>query len=228
MMRFLLVLTAISGFCTFPLQARTLEYGLEGISDSLRLSVNYIMQSLLPFEGEHFVLNERLSIDCAGITESLCSDLEQIGTARGQLDYGLLRQAWLANFLGTRGHRGNETIMTDSLEEFKQRSGFEGWTSTVIDSRVKRVRRRLSRGFIDQRRVSIAETLSDAGEVRETEVAIERIQQQGNFEFYTYNQYGSMVLESEFPAGMRPSPVVCVACHMNGSGAASRFIPIIN
>ena len=64
-------------------------------------------------------------------------------------------------------------------------------------------------------------TVMDEGE---TEVVLERIHIAGDFEFYTYNANGEMALESEFPAGLRPSPITCVSCHLNSEGKAARFI----
>ncbi len=203
----------------------TLRFSTADASPGVRLHTSYILRSLLPHSEEHFQLTgDELTIDCQRLAEELCTALAGIGGAQGELDFPTLRTVWLDWFLDTRESRGNHEILVDALEDFATITGYREWDSVTVDSRVKGEPRRIYRGSIHGRRISVAETLTETGEIRETEVAIERIDEAWNFEFYTYNVSGEMVLESEFPSGTRPSPVVCAACHMHRDGQAKRFI----
>lgn len=204
---------------------QSITYRTDHLNESRQLFINYIVTSLTPHASKNFTLkNGTLKIDCPDCSPNLLQAFESMGSDDGQLDFQRLNETWLAHFLETRHNRGNDQIMVDRLVDFQAHSQFKSWVTETVNSRVKRTKRRIYRGKINGRRTSVAETLDASGQVRETEIVIERIQEPGNFEFYTYDMGGTMVTESEFPAGTRPSPVVCVGCHMTRTGLADRFI----
>ena len=205
-------------------EAETISYDLSDLSTSRKLYTDYVLTSLLPYQHNSYTINQNtLTIDCEYITNHLCNSLSQLDSIDPKLDFSKLTSTWLEFFLESRVNRGNDKIMLDDLADFSQLSQFSTWPSTIVQSRIKRSRRKIYRGTINTRKVSVAETLSSTGAVRETEVAIERIHKPGDYEFYTYNDGGQMVLESEFPAGIRPSPSTCVSCHLSRQGKANRF-----
>ena len=186
----------------------------------------FVFQSLLPYDQENFQIDgQTLSLECYEIPVELCDAFAQLNQESSTLNTRKLLSLWQNHFLETRVHRGNERIMLDTLHEFHDIVPYTTWASRVVNSRVKNGQRRIFRGFVQGRQMSVAETLGSQGEVREVEVAFERIHQPGNFEFYTYDGQGNMVLESEFPNGMREAPRACMGCHINRDGYTSRFIP---
>jgi hypothetical protein len=208
----------------FAGQGSFIKYDISDFSSSRVRYTNYILTSLTPYDQQSFWLTkDELTIDCQTITIELCQQLKAM-TSDESLDFNKLRDVWLINFLETRRNRGNHNIMFDSLADFAELSRFKEWGNVIVQSRVKQSRRRIYRGLINNRKISVSETLGRDGQVRETEVVLERIHITGDFEFYTYNKMGEMALESEFPVGFRPSPVTCVSCHLNSQGKAARFI----
>jgi hypothetical protein len=208
----------------FATQSSLLKYDISAFSSTKVRYTNYILNSLTPYDRESFsITRNELTIDCETITTKLCQQFKGVASY-GRLDFSKLRDVWLINFLATRKNRGNHKIMFDRLADFAEMSRFKEWGNEIVQSGVKQARRRIYRGLIDNRRASVSETLGENGRVRETEVVLERIHIAGDFEFYTYNANGEMALESEFPAGLRPSPITCVSCHLNSEGKAARFI----
>lgn len=206
--------------------AETLSYSLSGVTNGRRNYINYVFTSLLPYsKNHHSIVGDQLKLKCSGLSSDLCDEFKLIGGPGSSLDFLKLKEMWINNFLETRKHRGNEKIMLDRLSDFEKVIRFRKWPSTIVNSRIKRGQRKIYRGILNSRKISVAESLDARGSVRETEVAFERIHRKGDYEFYTYDIQGKMVLESEFPAGKRPSPSTCVSCHLNQQGRAIRFLP---
>ncbi len=126
--------------------------------------------------------------------------------------------------MDTRSVRVQSQNIPDSVAELALNSNYRAWEKIVLPvSMVKRKTRVIYRSPANHLpATSIAETYeSDTGDltspVRETEVAIERLDGSGNADFYSYDHLGRLSKTSMFPAGERPAPSVCMGCHFNRS-----------
>ena len=64
--------------------------------------------------------------------------------------------------------------------------------------------------------------------MREVEIAVRGRDDPNDFHFYVYGPDGALAEESEFPAGLRPAPKICFACHWDQrSGRVNRFMPLL-
>jgi hypothetical protein len=175
------------------------------------------------------VTETKFTFDCETLSEKQCESIDAFTNDSLTLEFSAGRSHWMNQYLQTRPERGNVEIIPDTVKEFENISGYKSWPKEAVDSRVKGTVRVLYRGILDQRKVSVAETtFYDNGEahVREVEVAVESKRSADNYDFYAYDEQGKISLESEFPAGVRPSPLICVNCHMNGNTKKTdRFFP---
>ena len=204
----------------------TYRYDLGSLHPGHIRLAQYIVQSLMTDDSYRYnAKNHQLTLFCADLSRKLCDGIGGLDEANGVLSYPKLQKVWMDNFLETRKRRHNQHILKDQLADFATVVGYKSWPSFVVDSRIKRTDRRIYRGKVQNRAVSVAETEDSNGDIRETEIAIERFDEAGSLEFYTYDRAGKMALESDFPAGNRPSPAMCVRCHLTPLGKANRFIP---
>jgi len=143
-----------------------------------------------------------------------------------------LRAQWPVSFNATRSFRGDEGLITDDLATFTATTNFHAWPREIIAfSPIKLQTRAIYRSPASfGRRLSVSETLetkdgNPAAPVRETEIAIERRDGSGNWDFYAYRQDGRLANESRFPVGFRPSPTACLSCHFSVLTGLSRRSP---
>ena len=201
---------------------------LSGFSDGRVRYIKYVVDSLLPKDPVSYVLDsdrDQITIDCSHIDQGLCDSIKNCLDPQGQLIYTAFVQNWRNNYLQTRHHRRNHQIIVNRLDDFKNLTDFKSWPSQTLMSRIKKQNRRIYRGEFEGRKISVAETLDQHGAVRETELAIERFNEAGNYEFYVYSAQGGLILHSDFPNGQRLAPISCAACHMNSQGQTTRFFP---
>lgn len=172
------------------------------------------------------------TVDCDRISAPLATALAGAVAFDGTLDPGRLREVFEANYLGTIAQRAQDGQIKSTLAAFKQATNFTTWADTVVEfSSIKRKTRRIFRspaGFVPA--ISVSQTLdSQTGDVTapvlETEVGVLRANGE-DWDFYAYNHEGQLSSYSTFPAGERPSPRICIACHYDsGSRAVQRFFP---
>ena len=171
-------------------------------------------------------LGHELSIDCAQLTRAHCDRLAGFADHSGLIEYGSAREHWMELYPLTRNLRGNEQWIPDDMQAFISQTNYKEWPGLSVQSRIKNAKRVIYHGYLDQRRISVAETWQEGeSQFRELEIAFEAKRARGTFDFYVYDHHGQLANESEFPAGMRPAPVICAACHMNRTtGKTSKFI----
>jgi hypothetical protein len=188
----------------------------------------YILNGLSPDKSCR--ISGTLEVTCAVLHVETCARLP---TPTSSVTYEELREYYQTNHLKTVEVRKHETYIKPTLTEFSSATNFHTWERQVVNrSGVKRKTRVIFRSPADfPQQISVSETLdTDDGNLNatklETEIAVRRIGGERTFEFYTYDKNGDLAHFSEFPAGERPSPTVCVACHYNpGLRTVSRFIP---
>lgn len=127
-----------------------------------------------------------------------------------------LRALWQARYKDLRDER-----VPDTLAKFSVRYPYKSWPLRIVSMSAAKDR---PRHLYEHADVSVAETL-DEGLVRETEVAIARRDGSGNFDFYVYDADGEIAEMSTFPAGARPSPTICAACHFDQAAGVSKRSP---
>jgi hypothetical protein len=171
-----------------------------------------------------------LTVHCVNLDDRACSLLHQ---QHNEIDYDTLRDFYQTHHLETVTVRKHDDYIKTTLAELIAVTGYKSWPRTVVaQSNVKRKTRVIYRSPASfPHEISVAETRDcDDGNLNapilETEVAIRRHGPTRTYEFYAYSPQGQLVDHSHFPAGERPSPTVCVACHYNSAqGTVSRFIP---
>lgn len=173
-----------------------------------------------------------LRLDLDHVTDTYREAVKSCRNDQGVLDLAALRRTWQENFLALRGEMGYATLMTESLATFEHNTRFKTWEPDIIKrSDVKektRVIYRSPRGLSP--RISVAQTHdSETGDlnapIRETEIAIERGDNSGDWDFFAYDEQGQLQPYSEFPMGRRPSPTICSGCHYDAdSGTTSRIM----
>ncbi len=173
-----------------------------------------------------------LRFDLNNVKDIYRDELKACRDDQGVLDLAALRRVWQDHFLDLRPDLGYGTLMTEALATFEHNSRFKTWEPDIIKrSDVKektRVIYRSPRGLSP--RISVAQTHdSETGDlnapIRETEIAIERGDNSGDWDFFAYDEQGQLQPYSEFPMGRRPSPTICSGCHYDAdSGTTSRIM----
>ncbi len=192
----------------------------------------YQLRAILPWDlaGATLEGDQTFEIPCATLPEARCAELRRLADRAGDLDPDRAESLWTRLYPETREERGDETLIPATLSAFRAELAYESWPTEVVAlSRVKRAKRVIYRGRApDGRRVSVAETETPEGEVRETEIAVSGKAPDGDddYHFYVYDAAGRLARQSEFPAGLRPAPEICVACHADfTTGRVNRFFP---
>ena len=188
----------------------------------------YILNGLSP--DKSCKITASLEVTCAVLHTDTC---QLLPTATTSVTYDDLRSYYQTNHLKTVAVRKHDPYIKATLAEFTAITNFHSWTRMVVNrSGVKRKTRVIYRSPADfPQQISVSETLdTDDGDLNatklETEIAMRRVGGERTFEFYTYDKNGNLAEFSEFPAGERPSPSVCVSCHYNPSlHTVSRFMP---
>lgn len=203
-------------------------------SDYLTLDTSlFMLRGLVADPDATVAVSERQwVVDCGRLSAELRQALAGTLAADGTVDPGRLRTTFEAHYLETLAERGHQRLITPTLLEFKAVTGFATWRSSVVGfSVVKRKTRRIFRSPAGVRpAVSVSQThASETGDVStavlETEVAVERANG-SDWDFYSYNEAGDLVEYSTFPAGQRPAPRICIACHYDaGTRGVQRFFP---
>jgi len=213
--------------------------GEEGAHDSLlrfmkRDTALYMaaflkQSSQLPKEGPESLLD-------LGCFETLSPALQaavRASTEQGApLDAYRLRKNIGEVFLETRHLRHSEFMIPDRLEDFITQTRFDAWSGQVVPrSRVKGLTRAIyhsPQSFPVEISVAVTHE-SERGDlntpIRETEVIIRRSKDSNNWDFYAYDKEGQLQPHSEFRAGPRASPSVCMACHYEAATRA--FAPLL-
>jgi hypothetical protein len=189
---------------------------------------HYMMNGLSP--DKSCKITASLEVTCAKLHVDTCQILP---TATSSISYDDLRSYYQTNHLKTVSVRKHDPYIKATLAEFTAITNFQNWTRIVVNrSGIKRKTRVIYRSPVDfPQQISVSETLdTDDGNLSatklETEIAMRRVGGERTFEFYTYDRHGNLAESSEFPAGERPSPTVCVACHYNPNlRTVSRFMP---
>ena len=230
-MRFLIMITLIAGhFVSSDAYSydKKIRADISHLTDSQKIFLRYYTASLLPWNLQDFeVTASRFKLNCENLSRTQCDRFSGYFDQNNLLEFSRARSTWMSHYLETRIERGNHTIIPDSIENFARISAYKTWPNEEIDSMVKATVRVIYTGQLDDRHISVAETIADDGsqQIREIELAVESKREPGNFDFYVYQPDGNLVLESEFPAGSRPAPLICVSCHMDRqSGKTERFI----
>ena len=169
-----------------------------------------------------------LKISCAALIQDVCDNLLKAGNS---IAYDDLRTFYHQRHNETISVRGHQDYVKPTLAELKTITNYMAWERRVVAmSGIKRKTRVIYRSPPDYPvRLSVAETLDCTdGNLNapklETEITVKRKDGSGNFEFYAYDVAGNLAQVSHFPAGERPSPTVCVACHYDGQArTVSRF-----
>lgn len=188
----------------------------------------YMLNGLSPDKSCSITGN--LTVRCTSLYEGACRLLT---AATSDITYDELRDFYQGNHLATISVRKHDDYIKQNLQEFIGATNYPSWPRTIVNrSGIKqktRVIYRSPENFPQQ--ISVSETRDcDNGDLNaeklETEIAVRRHGGERTFEFYTYDKSGRLAEHSEFPAGERPSPTVCVACHYHpGQRAVTRFIP---
>lgn len=212
--------------------AASILLNVEQLDPYQRGLARYQLRAILPWDlaGADLEGDETFEIPCASLPVERCAELRRLADHAGALDPDRAESLWARLYPETRAERGDETLIPATLAAFRARLAYETWPVEVVaESRVKRAKRVIFRGqAADGRRVSVSETHTATGEVRETEVAVSGKAPDGDddYHFYVYDAAGRLVRQSEFPAGLRPAPEICVACHANfTTGRIDRFFP---
>lgn len=212
---------------------RVIKIDLEGTGSPTRdqaftdLSY-YILNGLSP--DKSCKITASLEVTCAILHFDTC---QLLPTATTSVTYTDLRDYYQSNQLKTIAVRKHEPYIKATLAEFTAETNFHSWNRSIVKiSGIKRKTRVIYRSPADfPQQISVSETLdTDDGDLNatklETEIAMRRVGGERTFEFYTYDKHGVLAESSEFPAGERPSPTVCVACHYNPAlRTISRFMP---
>ena len=143
-----------------------------------------------------------------------------------------LRGIWQRDAINLRTPLGYDWL-SDRASDLQHNIDYEQWNKHVIPvSRVKRLTRIIYRsppGFEPQISVAVTKdsTTGDEGApTREIEVAVRRLDRSNDWDFYAYDADGQLQPYSEFPAGRRDAPTVCVSCHYDSrQGTVSRLLP---
>lgn len=210
----------------------TIDLGADASSSRTRSFTDlsqYMLNGLSP--DKTCSVTEPLKIRCTNLDERVCTLLQ---SQTGELTYDTLRDFYQQHHLETVKVRKHDDYIKPTLAAFVSTTNYKSWSRNVVRrSGVKQKTRVIYRspaGFPQE--ISVAETRdcedgSLDAPILETEVAIRRHGQARSYEFYAYSPDGQLVDHSHFPAGERPSPTVCVACHYNSAqGTVSRFIPV--
>lgn len=138
-----------------------------------------------------------------------------------------LREWWGIWSYALRETQLQNRVVASNLDEFKKNTGFQAWPYEVVaPSQIKgktRVIYRSPESFA--RGLSVAQTLDTvdhdlSARIIETEVAIDRADNSGNVDFYSYNEEGLLSTTSLFPVGHRQVPTFCLSCHHSASRGA--------
>jgi hypothetical protein len=171
-----------------------------------------------------------LTVRCGQLYSGAC---QLLSAATTQLDYEELRDFYQQHHLSTIHVRKHDDYIKNTLSAFTTATSYQNWPRQVVNrSNIKQKTRVIYRSPANfPQQISVSETRDcDDGNLNaerlETEIAIRRHGPGRTFEFYTYDKNGNLAEHSEFPAGDRPSPTICVSCHYHpGQRAVSRFIP---
>lgn len=173
--------------------------------------------------------NRQQTITCRHLEQEACS---LVAEAVETVSYDSLQVLFQDQHLASRGTRNQEAYVKDTLAEFSRTTNYESWPSTVVPmSSIKRKTRVIYRSPSSYPvKISVSETRDSTNGDRdaarlETEIAIKRVGD-ASYDFYAYDPAGNLAENSHFPAGLRPSPTVCVSCHYNSATqTVTRFIP---
>lgn len=188
----------------------------------------YMLNGLSP--DKSCAITGSLEVRCTNLYDGACQLLTSTTNA---ITYDELREYYQSNHLATITVRKHDDYIKRTLPDFIAVTDYTSWPRIIINrSGVKQKTRIIYRSPANfPQQISVSETHDcDNGdpnaEKLETEIAVRRHGPDRTFEFYTYDKSGNLAEHSEFPAGARPSPTVCVACHYHpGQRAVTRFIP---
>ncbi len=211
-----------------PQTERTLNS--KNLSSGEKMLTEFYIRSLIPHDRQDKlqVTADEFRLSCVDGFMKYCSQLSGFSEDGKKIDFTTAKNAYLNYYLDSREERGNLQIIPDTVQEFIKITNYRSWKKETVNSRVKKATRVIYRNQWKGRHISVAETWGDvqgALNLRETEIVLEAKREAGNFDFYVYDIEGRVAEQSEFPAGIRPAPLVCVSCHMSrGNQKTSRFI----
>lgn len=208
-----------------------IDYGGNGSSSRDQVFIDlalYTLNGLSP--DKSCKITGTLTIECGRLDQRACDHIDLLANPT---DYFDLRQFYQENHLRTVSVRKHDDYIKPTLAEFIAITHYETWPRHIVKrSAVKQKTRVVYRSPADfPHEISVSETRDTIeGDLNaqklETEIAIRRHGEDRTYEFYAYNRQGDLVDYSEFPAGERPSPTICVSCHYNAANrSVSRFIP---
>lgn len=160
---------------------------------------------------------------------------EQLGATftagSGTIDVQKISNWWGTWSYALREKPLQNQIIASDLETFTKNTSFKTWaTEVVAPSMIKRKTRVIYRSPEHfARGISVAQTLDTeapdlSAKVIETEVAIDRNDESGNSDFYSYDAAGRLATTSKFPSGEKPVPSFCLGCHFSpSSGTFTRL-----
>lgn len=146
-----------------------------------------------------------------------CPDLEASTT----MTFAQLRDRYQREWNATRYLRGHAEWFPNDLSDFQKKVPYLTWAKEIIPmSAIKQSRRTIYRSPED-----FPETISVAIADISPEIEIAIKAPSGHYEFYVYGADGKLTDHSRFPAGERPAPTVCAACHGDSATSSiTRFI----
>lgn len=135
--------------------------------------------------------------------------------ASGSFDLGVLREGLQYSYHCSRP-------LPVDLDALRARYGdYEGWALTDVPCGTPKDERRMVWAHPEQK-IVVAETVTEDGSVRETEVLFMDTRDDGQLDFAAYNWNGKLMDRSTFATmGGRPTtfgtPYICISCHMGQS-----------
>lgn len=193
-----------------------------------RDSLLYFIKALLPGGTPlPWISEDEMRLPCGLLSSSAHSVLQTNTDSEGYLDrstfYAQIAPVY-RDEVRTLHYAAPLQQVPDTWEAFTQLYPIGTWPREVIPrSGIKDLTRAIyssPAGVFP--RMHVAHThQSETGDlsrpVRETEIIIKRSNDPVDWDFFVYDRTGRLVAESEFRAGMRPSPGTCLGCHFRAS-----------
>ncbi len=181
----------------------------------------YVSDALAGAHDQQCVHADNVSFDTRFIPELAIEKMNNFIDPKNQTAIlSALREWWGVWSYALREQTLNNQVIATDLHTFQKMTSFAEWPrDVVLTSHVKgktRVIYRSPESF--SRGISVAQTLDTVSDdltakVLETEVAIDRADNSGNTDFYSYDVNGRLATTSHFPAGEKPVPGICLGCH---------------
>ncbi len=173
----------------------------------------------------NLVLEENsILIPCNDVT----SDAKPLFEEMSQSETYLAAYSLMKNFLKTGAYqkaqymRHSKFLLPPTLSRLEEQLHFKSWESETVEwSQVKGKTRILYRSPKEYPKMSIAQTVEEGGNIRETEIILKREDGSGNYDFYAYDREGRPALRSHFfnassKETSGPVPHTCMSCHYDG------------